>query len=180
MGADSGPVHVVINTPELLESVLLNFDITTLLLSQRVSHQFKATIDDSVKLQRALWFTIDPAFATNSYQLNPLLMKKNTSFRMDARSADPFELDLHDLGLLARYQPGSWQKMVLVQPLRRPRTFDIMVICVARIGGPAVGGKRYLDRKYIEAPSFGNVVKDVVKEFCYLLGKGCPLHDSHA
>ncbi|KAK4977183.1 hypothetical protein LTR42_003231 [Elasticomyces elasticus] len=46
---------MVAGTFELLECVLLQVDIRTLLLSQRVSRTFKATINHSTKLQQALF-----------------------------------------------------------------------------------------------------------------------------
>lgn len=51
--------HKVLNTTELLEAILLNVnDTKTLLLSQRVSMAFEATITGSIHLQRAL--TLQP------------------------------------------------------------------------------------------------------------------------
>lgn len=69
----------VFSVPELLEDILSRLPMTELLLSQRVSKQFKATIEGSVKLQRALFFT--PTLApiakrtsqTVDIKLNPLL-----------------------------------------------------------------------------------------------------------
>ncbi|KAK4618101.1 hypothetical protein CLAFUW4_11934 [Fulvia fulva] len=52
--------HVVINTPELLDNILLRLPMKRLLFSQRVNKQFKATIDGSIKLQQALFFKVDP------------------------------------------------------------------------------------------------------------------------
>lgn len=56
----------VLGTTELLEAVLLELDTKTLLLSQRVSKTFKATITDSLAIQQALFpkpsMTMAPAW----------------------------------------------------------------------------------------------------------------------
>ncbi|EME43027.1 hypothetical protein DOTSEDRAFT_53958 [Dothistroma septosporum NZE10] len=87
--SEGGPIERVLNTAELLETILLNvYDggdsvisstaMTTVLLSQRVNEFFKATIAGSVKLERALWLLPDEelsnSFAgTMQIRLNPLL-----------------------------------------------------------------------------------------------------------
>lgn len=47
--------QAVFNTAELLEAILLRLPTRSLLRCQRVSRTFKATIDDSPALQRALF-----------------------------------------------------------------------------------------------------------------------------
>ncbi|EME40974.1 hypothetical protein DOTSEDRAFT_56035 [Dothistroma septosporum NZE10] len=58
-------LHAVINTPELLENILLRVPMKDLLLSQRVNKQFKATIDGSGELQQALFFQLALDDGTN-------------------------------------------------------------------------------------------------------------------
>lgn len=53
-------VSGVINTPELLESILVRVDAKTLLLSQRVNKTFNATIAGSIILQQELCFRATP------------------------------------------------------------------------------------------------------------------------
>ena len=60
MADTDDPVATVLNTPELLEHILLQLDERTLLLSQRVSRTFNANIGGSVKLQRKLFFQLEP------------------------------------------------------------------------------------------------------------------------
>lgn len=56
-----------LNITELLENILLYLDLRTLLLSARVSKTFKATIDDSTKCQKALFF--QPLWQPNTEDL---------------------------------------------------------------------------------------------------------------
>lgn len=60
----SNAVDKVFNTPELLEAILIDLDIKTILLSQRVNRTFNATIAGSIKLRRKLYF--EPATAADS------------------------------------------------------------------------------------------------------------------
>ena len=67
----------VLDTTELLEAILLGLPVKTLLLAQRVSHGFKAVIDNSIHLQRALFFlpnTLTPPQLTPAREptINPL------------------------------------------------------------------------------------------------------------
>ncbi|KAK3617734.1 hypothetical protein LTR22_026636 [Elasticomyces elasticus] len=57
------PCSRVLGTVELLENVLSHLDNKTLLLSQRVSKTFEATITGSTQLQQKLFFKIIPAGA---------------------------------------------------------------------------------------------------------------------
>lgn len=51
--------HHVFGTVELLESILLELDFASLSRCSRVCRLFKATIDGSKALQRALWLITD-------------------------------------------------------------------------------------------------------------------------
>lgn len=77
-------VRLVFNTTELLELILLELDLQTLLLSQAVNHMFHSTILASVRLRQKLWFDPDPTLtaetatagitpAPSEPLLNPLL-----------------------------------------------------------------------------------------------------------
>ena len=55
-------VQKALETPELLELILLELPMKDLLLNaQRVCRRWKANIDGSIKLQRALFFTPETA-----------------------------------------------------------------------------------------------------------------------
>lgn len=53
--------HDVFHIPELLESILINNNLTTITTCQRVSRQFQATIASSAKLQYKLWLHLKPS-----------------------------------------------------------------------------------------------------------------------
>lgn len=57
---DTPTEECLINTTALLEQTFLNLSNQTLLLSKRVSSQTKATIEDSLKLQRELLLRLAP------------------------------------------------------------------------------------------------------------------------
>lgn len=66
-------------TTELVEQMLLQLPMKDLLLAQRVDKIFKATIDGSLKLQQALFFTLppqprqhQPSRQHHTHQLTPL------------------------------------------------------------------------------------------------------------
>lgn len=57
MDMQSTVMKTVVSTPELLETILLHLDMTTLLVSaQRVSRQWMSVIRASPKIQQALFF----------------------------------------------------------------------------------------------------------------------------
>ncbi|KAL4954382.1 hypothetical protein BDW69DRAFT_163300, partial [Aspergillus filifer] len=57
-GITRSAANRVLETPELLEMILVQTDMRTLLISaQRVCRTWKALIDHSPSLQRALFFT---------------------------------------------------------------------------------------------------------------------------
>lgn len=53
-------VQQVLDLPEVIEDILLRVDNKTLLLSQRVSKQFKASIEGSIRIQQKLFFRHPP------------------------------------------------------------------------------------------------------------------------
>lgn len=122
----------VLDIPELLEQILLDVPMRTLLLSQRVCRDFKSTIDDSPKLQRALFFLPDlPKPATKKprtdhrngspgprIKFNPLLVTVTGGAASFERSIS-LKVDPHSV------QHGSCMRMYLCQtqiPVSWPAT----------------------------------------------------------
>lgn len=76
----SKALAAVIATTELLEHILLDLPMRDLLLAQRINKRFKHLIDDSIAIQRALYFT--PSLATTADGeavvpiINPLLQNQ--------------------------------------------------------------------------------------------------------
>nr|OQO30501.1 hypothetical protein B0A51_01730 [Rachicladosporium sp. CCFEE 5018] len=67
----------VFDLPELLDLILLNLDMKTLLLSQRVNKQWKATIDGSPNLQDQLFIKLKDHRGKDGVDaINPLLVKQ--------------------------------------------------------------------------------------------------------
>ena len=68
--------HRVLNTEEMLEAILLQVDMQTLLTScQRVNKTFKDAIAKSPRLQQKLFFQSAPPFNDNIDYVNPLIKK---------------------------------------------------------------------------------------------------------
>lgn len=117
--------------PELLEIVLLQLDITTLLLSQRVSQNWAHCIRNSRPIQQALFLAPTPVGDANNNKsndhgvvANPLLVqhfpfwfpKRHTQY--EAKCVGPSRLDSF---LAARKHThlrsdASWRRMLVVQP----------------------------------------------------------------
>ena len=120
--------------PEMLENILLDVDMKSLLLAQRVDKTFKATIDGSVKLQKKLWFLPDTCHiedpeSDEDMTVNPLL----DDFPYEKRMKPPFGIyneyrdskqafkafiwsDLPQLPVQLGSGPESWRKMQLARP----------------------------------------------------------------
>ena len=71
-----------LNITELLEQIVLELPPKCILVFQRVNKMFKATIDNSILIQQALWFkrsrTIDGA--TKEPDINPMLNYKSQCY----------------------------------------------------------------------------------------------------
>lgn len=69
----------LVETVELLETILLQLPAKDLLLAQRVNKQFKGTIDNSNHIQRALFYKVDPYLTETPgsipQELNPFLFQ---------------------------------------------------------------------------------------------------------
>lgn len=115
---------------ELLEIVLLQLDITTLLLSQRVSRSWAHCISHSGPIQRALFLVPTPVDAYNNKNnnhdvvANPLLFQHFPIWfpkrhkRYEEKCTGPSKLDSF---LASRKQThlrpeASWRRMLVVQP----------------------------------------------------------------
>ncbi|RMY68484.1 hypothetical protein D0864_11336 [Hortaea werneckii] len=72
------------STPELLELMLLELPMQDLLLAERVCLRFKATIDGSIKIRRALFFEPEPVAKDGmevASRVNPLLTEESQLHR---------------------------------------------------------------------------------------------------
>ena len=156
MADTDDPVATVLNTPELLENILLRLDERTLLLSQRVSKTFNATINGSVKLQRKLFFQLDriadvqdcPESATvdkcwREQGLNPLLAHL-TSFPYDSQSSHEYHKVKvfvkhkfwvrRQLDIMALPRFESWTRMYAAQrPVRGTRILIVEMVVYKKI-----------------------------------------------
>ncbi|KAI6861191.1 hypothetical protein KC323_g5958 [Hortaea werneckii] len=133
------------STPELLETMLLMLPMQDLLLAQRVCLRFKATIDGSVKICRALFFLPEPVTEEGKAvapRLNPLLtdMSQHRRRRFVFTEATPrpqLNGEKLPLGVFVRFNVvgvgivheriddfwdgaaynsrGSWRKMLVAQ-----------------------------------------------------------------
>lgn len=124
-------VDRVINTIELLEGILINLDMKTLLLSQRVSKQFNAVIAGSTSLQQALFFKQAPKDGHKYGEdgRNPLLIQENGlkkarfiekdlktrihGHRYGGRMAITYEFSHRDPPYMRVQDTASWQRMYL-------------------------------------------------------------------
>lgn len=104
---------------ELLEHMLFNLDMRTLLVSQRVCGLWYTVINRSKRLQQKLFFLpIDPF--TNPRVRNPLLEEVFWS-----QAADPFQSKYgciyeHETGPMTKHSihhaTASWRRMLIQQP----------------------------------------------------------------
>ncbi|EEP78940.1 predicted protein [Uncinocarpus reesii 1704] len=117
-------MEAVINTAELLESVLLQVEIRTLLVSaQRVCRQWHALINDSPNLQMTLFLRPVRSADNTHYAVNPLLEEKFPFFfDGDNNGFEGHSDDLFDSLALVKnrdafFRKGSsWRRMLVTQP----------------------------------------------------------------
>ncbi|KAI0018343.1 hypothetical protein F4780DRAFT_527890 [Xylariomycetidae sp. FL0641] len=123
--ATMNALHKVLNTPELLEAILLQLDLRTLLVSaSRVNHYFRDVISQ-VALQKALFFAPD---TRHDVLLNPLLLDP---FQLWYKSDGPNFIksrgytihSFRDVGLWGgrntkafMRRGASWRRMLVQQP----------------------------------------------------------------
>lgn len=122
---DSAMSQVMLS-PELLEMILVQMDMRSLLTSaQRVCHRWASLINKSPSIQKALFFTPikPPEWGTDSMQ-NPLLVDAFPSFFPAKDRPDRFKFDFSNLAAtrdetaMARFvrKDASWRRMLVQQP----------------------------------------------------------------
>ena len=119
--------HAVLDTPELLESILLYLDMWTLLLIQRVSHRWLATITGSTSLQRALFLHPERQQGdSKERRRNPVLAQllndcvpksgnDLSSFHYSDFSNLPIANDVR-LQKAFMHPTATWRRMLVTQP----------------------------------------------------------------
>ncbi|KAK3703707.1 hypothetical protein LTR37_014285 [Vermiconidia calcicola] len=90
----SGAAAQVLDLPELLETVLLSLNITTLFKLQRVNKRFQHVIAESRRIQMKMFLIEDPSSTLNDKDnVNPLIDLGRTVFKEDwifIRESEPF------------------------------------------------------------------------------------------
>lgn len=137
MAAAHTACHAVLNTTELLESMLFQLPIQQILRVQRVSKQWQNTIAGSPNLQVALFLKpfgcgaqtggkkVDMevgrdhrSTTTAPALINPLPNFVSSEVRGWSNSTEVY-LDIHDSNfsnLIRKHSKGSWKSMQLAQP----------------------------------------------------------------
>ena len=165
-------VRKVLETTELLETILLRLPLPKLLKAQRVSKTFQAAIKGSIQIKKALFFT--PAEGRHHLDggpiFNPIFLKYDSKiilhvrginfkyefpqeipitggkFKVDVRRA--LERDL-DWSLFGPQFNGSWKDMYISRP-----PWDVMVKF-----------EEYPERKRIRSPTMGELLEGVCDEY---------------
>lgn len=82
-------VYKTLNTPELLEQILLEPPMGDIVLSKSVNNIFRNTIDNSTTIQKRIFFAPDPDVSCDSTRYNPFLDKfSRRHYRRPAYIAD--------------------------------------------------------------------------------------------
>lgn len=125
---DGTSVERVLGTSELLERMLLHMDFFDLVQAQRISCRFKAVIDESLALQRALFFAPGPPSYGYS-EANPLLWEPDnrsiaivTASSRSSADLSPFRLSGY---LRMRLTILTWEReyfyhVQLTSPVLKP------------------------------------------------------------
>ncbi|OQO10477.1 hypothetical protein B0A48_03774 [Cryoendolithus antarcticus] len=104
-------VQAVLALPELLEQILINIDMDTLLFAQRVNRTFDATIQSSRTLQETLFFRLKPASTRiGPLVMNPWLTKPRWFYSAPRTDTEGWRLSLNPFTLAAE---SSARKMHL-------------------------------------------------------------------
>ncbi|KAL4966095.1 uncharacterized protein BDV14DRAFT_171599 [Aspergillus stella-maris] len=138
----------VLNTPELLEMVLVQLDMQTLLTSaQRVCRPWRAFITKSPSLQKILFFTpikgsSEWGLVIDERSINPLLQEKfPTIFPGKHRKRNPHhEFSFSNLPMtrndksMARFlhQDASWRRMLVQQSPAAPSGIGLFYVYHAK------------------------------------------------
>ncbi|KAI6867885.1 hypothetical protein KC323_g3333 [Hortaea werneckii] len=141
----TSPAEKVIHIPELLEMILMNVDMQTVLLAQRTTRAFHATINTSPRLLRKLWIlphkvdqtgSVDERQSRAHARLNPLLI--HNSRRLGFKTlllwkgtdkTQPLLIDFHyrSLETVEKIPSGSWERMLIMQPHVPSARFELGV-----------------------------------------------------
>ncbi|KAM0721077.1 hypothetical protein Q7P37_003363 [Cladosporium fusiforme] len=118
------PVRKVFNTTELLEAISLHLPVETLARSRRVSKFWKEAIDDSGKLQRALFLKPEEA----DFSFEGMVRGLSYNFYVRGRQVSvlgPCSEFNHHYQYLGQVHPSlpSWFSVELRQPFR-DKTFE--------------------------------------------------------
>jgi hypothetical protein len=117
----------VLNTPEILEMILLQTDMRTLLTSaQRVCRAWLHLITESPSIQKALFFTPmkDSDRGSDAKRINPLLAEAFPPIFPPKEESKNHKFDFSDLewtkdpSSMARFvrRDASWRRMLVQQP----------------------------------------------------------------
>ncbi|KAI6853000.1 hypothetical protein KC364_g416 [Hortaea werneckii] len=142
----TSPAEKTFHIPELLEMILINVDMQTLLLAQRTTRTFHATINTSPRLLRKLWIlphkvdqtgsVVDERHSRSNARLNPLLV--HNSRRLGFKTlllwkgtdkTQPLLIDFHyrSLETVEKIPSGSWERMIIMQPHLPSARFELGV-----------------------------------------------------
>ncbi|KAK3691339.1 hypothetical protein LTR37_018700 [Vermiconidia calcicola] len=167
-----GAAAQVLDLPELLETVLLNLDITTLFSLQRVNKRFLDVIAASKPLQRKMFLINEPSSKLNDEDnVNPLIGLGRTVFKDDyilMRDSDwvnPFSgrsglIDLMILiepNILHRSSYESWRKTRLLAEECTMQAGRLLVWC------STVGRFKYFTLETKDDLKLGQLA-----DYCYL------------
>lgn len=119
-------INEALNTPEILEMILIELDMRTLLTSaQRVCRTWVNMISNSPSIQKALFFTPikDSEWGENVKMLNPLLTATFSSIFPAKGRLDDYKLNFFDLTMAKGSamnqfvrRSASWRRMLVQQP----------------------------------------------------------------
>ena len=123
-----GTTQVALNTPEVLEQILLEVDLRTLLVSaQRVCRSWHELLSASPSLQQHLFLQPAPKSATQAF--NPLLAEKFphwfpssagegdlSSKVFKPKDLEPYELVRKDCRAAFKHERATWRRMLPRQP----------------------------------------------------------------
>lgn len=107
-----------LSTFELLELILLQLDTQTLLMAQRTCQTWYRIIQESVPIQKALFFAPTDSSSTNTKVQNPLLAKMFPSFfKPNPTLLASVDMLQRPEKLEAYIRPeASWRRMLVQQP----------------------------------------------------------------
>ncbi|KAF7180673.1 hypothetical protein CNMCM7691_009964 [Aspergillus felis] len=122
--------HAAFGIPEVLEMILLNLDMRTLLCIQRTCRSWLSIIRDSSPIQKALYFTPIENTPDQEKVQNPLLVEAfpaifklvdpdnpEDDYEYDEPTLAAFDMMKSSSKLAAYLRPeASWRRMLLQQP----------------------------------------------------------------